>query len=236
MSDRSLDKGLTVLVVDDHRISREYTAAALRPMAANVKQAGSADEGLKAALHDLPELVCVDLELAGESGLDLIGRLLQRWPTDTPHPRVFVLSAERPSPDRLRAAGSAVAEFLLKPVEPQRLRALLRPTSGREASAAAEVLDADPGLHRLFRQELSVRLHDLDDCVSGGNLDGAAAILHQLIASCGICGVRGLEWLMRAMLKSCLEPNTSAGLARSYYSVWSAARTHLASEGRVAAA
>ena len=235
MSDRSSSRGLSVLVVDDHRISREYTAAALRAMAASVKQAGTADDALRVALHDRPELVCVDLDLAGESGLDLVRRLRDAWPAGSPHPRVFVLSAERPSPEQLRAAGPAVEEFLLKPVEPDRLRALLSMPSG-QGFATAEGPEAGPGLQRLFRRELSIRLSELDDCVSDGNRESAAGILHQLIASCGMCGERGLEWRMRAMLAACREQGTAAGLARSYYSVWTAASCHLASGGQVGSA
>jgi len=235
MSDRSSSRGLSVLVVDDHRISREYTAAALRSLAASVKQAGSAGEALRAALRDRPELICVDLDLAGESGLELIRRIRDSWPADTPHPLMFVLSAERPSPEQLRAAGFGVEGFLLKPVEPDRLRALLSMAFPQDF-ATAEVLERDPGLHRLFREELSVRLDELDECVSGGDRDGAAGILHQLIASCGLCGERGLEWRMRAMLAACREQTTTAGLARSYYSMWAAASCHLASGGRVESA
>ena len=122
MSDRSSSRGLSVLVVDDHRISREYTAAALRVLAASVKQAGSAGEALRTAMRDRPELICVDLDLAGESGLDLIRCIRESWPAGTPHPLMFVLSAERPSPEQLRVAGPGVEGFLLKPVEPDRLR------------------------------------------------------------------------------------------------------------------
>lgn len=235
MSDRSSSRGLSVLVVDDHRISREYTVAALRPLAARVKQAGSADEALRAALRDHPELIFVDLDLAGESGLDLIGRLRDSWPAGRPRPRIFALSAERASPERLRAAGAGIEAFLLKPVEAHRLRALLSPSSGPGA-APAEGMEADSELHRLFRQELRTRLLEIDDCVSGGDRNGAAAILHQLIASCGLCGERGLERRMRTMLAACREGDTAAGLARSYYAVWSAACCHLASAGRAGAA
>jgi CheY-like chemotaxis protein len=235
MSDRSLSRGLSVLVVDDHRISREYTVAALRPLAARVKQAGSVDEALRAALRDHPELIFVDLDLAGESGLDLIGRLRDSWPAGRPRPRVFVLSAERAPPDRLRAAEAGVEAFLLKPVEAHRLRALLSPSSG-PGFAPAEGTEADFELRRLFRQELHTRLLEIDNRVSGGDRVGAAAILHQLIGSCGLCGERGLERRMRAMLAACREGDTAAGLARSYYAVWSAARWHLASAGRAGTA
>jgi CheY-like chemotaxis protein len=226
MSDRSSPRGLSVLVVDDHRISREYTVAALRAMA---------DDALTAALRGRPKLICVDLDLAGESGLDLIRRVRDSWPAGVPHPRVFVLSAERPSPEQLRAAGPGVEGFLLKPVEPDRLRALLSPASGR-GFATAEGPEADARLLRLFRQELSMRLDELDECVSGGDREGAAGILHQLIASCGLCGARKLEWRMRAMLAACREQGAAARLARSYYSLWAAASCHLVSAGRVESA
>ena len=234
MRDPSRNQGPSVLVVDDHRISREYTVAALREIAASVKQADSAEAALQTALHFLPDVICMDIDLAGASGLELIERIRERWPLDAPHPRVFFLSAEQPSPEQLRLAGTAVERFLLKPVGPQQLRAILAPVSA--TVAAPGPLQPDPELRRLFRQELRHRLDELDCCISTGNLAAASALLHQLIASSGLCRERELEPRMRSMLSACREKSGPARLARSYYSMWVKARYYLDSAGSVGAA
>jgi CheY-like chemotaxis protein len=234
MSDPSRNQGPSVLVVDDHRISREYTVAALREIAASVKQAGSAEAALQTALRFLPDVICMDIDLAGASGLELIERIRECWPLDAPHPRVFALSAEQPSPEQLRLAGTAVERFLLKPVGLQQLRAILAPVS--PTVAAPGPLQPDPELRRLFRQELRYRLDELDRCISTGNLAAASALLHQLIASSGLCRERDLEPGMRSMLSACREKSGPARLARSYYSMWVKARYYLDSAGSVGSA
>jgi CheY-like chemotaxis protein len=226
MSDPSRSRGLAVLVVDDHRFSREYTAAALREMAGSVKQAESAVEALEAALHDLPDLIITDVDLAGDSGLDLIRHIRERWPAGRPLPRVVVLTAERPRPDQQFAVGSGVETFLVKPAEPEQLRHLLAPES-LPAVASSAPTNEDPELHRLFRRELLSRLDDLDDCISRRDLAAAGAILHQLIASSRLRGERGLASKMRALLAACRHHGAAAGIAGSYYSMWVGARYYL---------
>lgn len=197
-------------------------------MAGSVKQAESAAEALKAALHDLPDLIITDVELAGDSGLDLIRRIGERWPAGRPFPRVVVLTAERPTPAQLAAAGPGVETFLVKPVEPEQVRNLIAPGALPAVTASAPI-NRDPELHGLFRQELRSRLDELDECVSRGNLGEAGSILHQLIASSRLCGERDLASKMRAMLAACRGDGTAAGLAGSYYSMWVGARYYLES-------
>jgi len=234
MSDPSRNRGPSVLVVDDHRISREYTVAALREIAGTVKQAASAEEALQAALRFLPDLICMDIDLAGASGLELIERIRERWPLDTPHPRVFVLSAEQPSPEQLRVAGTGVERFLLKPVGPRQLRAILAPATASVAPRGP--VQPDPELRRLFRKELRQRLDELDRYISTGNLAAAGTLLHQLIASSALCRERELEPRMRGMLSACREKSGPARLAHSYYSMWVKARYYLDSTGSAGSA
>jgi CheY-like chemotaxis protein len=231
MGDRSQSGGLKVLVVDDHLISREFTAEALRDAGALVKQADSASAALQSALSHPPDLILMDIQLAGESGPEAIGRIRASWPAGLNFPRVIVLSAEPVSRGRLGAAGTAVEAVLQKPVSPRRLREILNST--REAEVPTETPPADPRLRDLFRRELRLRLSELDQRLAEGQPAHAAPILHQLIASTGFCGEPALESRMRAMLAECRHGGTAAGLARSFYSVWTAAAGYLDSGGRV---
>lgn len=221
MNEPSPARGPTVLVVDDHRFSREYTVAALRESAGSVKQAATAEAALQMALRHLPDLIVTDLDLSGESGLRLVRRIRRHWPTGHPRPRVVLLSAERPPEGRLRGAG--IERFLVKPVEPERLRALLAPESGPAVAAEAPT-DRDAVLRRLFRRELRRRLDEIDRLVAGGDVGAAGAILHQLIASSTLCGEQELGARMREMLAACRGRPRAARIARSYYAVRVSAR------------
>ena len=228
MSHQSGSRGPAVLVVDDHRFSREYTAAALRELAGSVKQAVSAAEALAAALHDLPDLIITDVELGGDSGFDLIRRLAEQWPAGRPLPRIVVLSAERLTPQQRSAAGPGVEAYLVKPIEPEQIRNLVVP--GTAAAPTPPLPDAgDPQLHRLFSRELRGRFDELDECISRRDLAAAGAILHQLIASCSFCGERRLASKMSALLAACRADDSAPALAASYYSVWAGARRCLES-------
>lgn len=233
MVDRSRSSGPKVLVVDDHLISREFTTAALRDAGALVKPAGSAAAALEAALSDPPDVIVMDVQLAGESGLEVIGRLQASWPAGMPFPRVFILSAEPISRDRLGVSGAAVEAVLQKPVSPRRLRELLIPGSAAGGVGSGESPWADSRLPELFRRELRVRLSELDRHLYEGRPSEVEATLHQLIASSGLCGESGLESGLRDMLAECRSGGTPAGLARGYYSVWTAAASYLESGGQL---
>ena len=232
MSDRSHSSGLKVLVVDDHLISREFTTAALRDAVAIVKQADSAAGALRAALSDPPDVIVMDIQLAGESGSEVIGRIQASWPANVAFPKVFILSAEPVSRDQLGPCGTAVAAVLLKPVPPRRLRELVVSERGSEA-AFGQTAPGDSRLRDLFRRELRVRLAELDQRLFEGKTADAVAILHQLIASSGLCGEPALASRMRAMLAECRSGGPAAGLARGYYSVWTAAACYLDSGGQL---
>lgn len=216
MNETSPSRGPTVLVVDDHRFSREYTVAALRESAGSVKQAASAEVALDSALRHLPDLIVTDLELSGRSGLDLVHDIRRHWPAGRPHPRVVVLSAERPAAEELRGAG--IERFLFKPVRPEQLRALLAPGSST-AVAAEQPPDHDAELRSLFRRELRSQLDEIDRHVAGGQVGAAGAILHQLIASSTLCGELELAARMRDMLAACRGRLRAARVARSYHAV-----------------
>lgn len=218
-------RGPSVLVVDDHRFSREYTVAALRESAGTVKQASTAEEALRMALRHLPDLIVTDLELSGRSGLDLVRLIRRRWPAGRPVPRVVVLSAERPTAAQLRGVGAE--QCLVKPVEAERLRALLTAGSGA-AGAAVATANRDAELRRLFRRELRCRLDEIDSLVASGRIAAAGAILHQLIASSTLCGEHELAAGMRGMLAACRGRLRAARVAQSYYAVRVSARRCLA--------
>ncbi|HKO55584.1 MAG TPA: response regulator transcription factor [Thermoanaerobaculia bacterium] len=91
-----------IVIVDDHPVVREGLVAALRGVEV-LGAFGSADEALRARLR--PDVVLLDLELPGTSGLDAIPRF------DAP---VVVLTAYGSDEDIDRALAAGAKGYLLK--------------------------------------------------------------------------------------------------------------------------
>lgn len=98
----------TILIIDDDLDVRLVLVELLRSLGYRLIEAADGAEAL-AGLEQQPDLAIVDCELAGESGLDVAGRLLDRRPELS---IVFATgySAARSLDPRLRAA-----PFLRKP-------------------------------------------------------------------------------------------------------------------------
>lgn len=97
------------MVVDDHPIVREGLVAALEGKG-GVEIAGafgSAEEAIASITRLKPEVVVLDLELPGMSGLDAIARLRD-------HAAIVVLTAYESEEDIERALGSGAKGYLLK--------------------------------------------------------------------------------------------------------------------------
>ncbi|MGZ7041282.1 MAG: response regulator [Thermoanaerobaculia bacterium] len=98
-----------VMVVDDHPIVREGLVAALDGKG-GIEIAGafgSAEEAIASITRLKPEVVVLDLELPGMSGLDAIVRLRD-------HAAIVVLTAYESEEDIERALGSGAKGYLLK--------------------------------------------------------------------------------------------------------------------------
>jgi two-component system, LytTR family, response regulator len=108
-----------VLIVDDEPPARERLRQLLaaHPEVQLVGMAGSAEAALQRlatlAPEQQPELVLLDIQMPGQSGLDLAAS----WPE--PRPAIVFVSAYEQF--ALQAFAVAASDYLLKPVEPERL-------------------------------------------------------------------------------------------------------------------
>jgi len=218
---RARTQSLKVLVVDDHEISLRSTVAALREFAGSVKQASTLPGALSLALEWLPDAVCTDLDLGGDSGLALIRALREQWPADLPQPNIVAISGELCPAVISALTEMGVHRMLVKPVEPGELRSALRSHSGRAAAT-----ESASSLDGLFERELQRRLPQLDHAISSFDLQGAAHILHQLVASSAICGCRVLEGRLRELYAACRSEAPTADLAAAYFGALRAVVDH----------
>jgi DNA-binding NarL/FixJ family response regulator len=101
-----------IVVVDDHPIVRQGLVATLEdePDFKVVGTAGSAEEALELVGRLSPEVVLLDLELPGLSGLEAIPRIIQTSPVT----RVLVFTAYDTEERVLSAVRSGARGYLLK--------------------------------------------------------------------------------------------------------------------------
>ena len=119
MSDRSPERPASgserILLVEDERAIRRLATTILEREGYTVLAASDADRAWGAAgdLAEAPRLVISDLVLPDRNGLELVGRLRERWP-DLP---ALLVSGH---PERAEALPDGVS-FLAKPFGPAEL-------------------------------------------------------------------------------------------------------------------
>jgi DNA-binding NarL/FixJ family response regulator len=133
----------SVLVVDDHPLTREALASLLRGHGFEV--AGVASDGAEAIaaagrLH--PDIVLLDLAMPGLDGLTALPHLREA----APGCEVVVLTASGTEENLLSAIRAGAAGYLLKTEPPQRIASFL------EAVADGEAALSGPVARRLLEQ------------------------------------------------------------------------------------
>lgn len=114
--------GCRIWCVDDDPLVCEATRTLLERWECRVDFAGIPDEALSAANADeIPELLLLDVRMGAHDGLTLVQQLVEHWQRE---PRVILVTAET-DPVLREHARDLGWGFLLKPVRPPALRALV---------------------------------------------------------------------------------------------------------------
>jgi two-component system nitrate/nitrite response regulator NarL len=167
----------TVLVVDDHPLFRKGVVQLLAMDAgiAVVGEAGTKAEALRLAAQHDPDLILLDLNLKGESGLDILAALKE----EDPSRRIVMLTVSDAPEDLIGAIRAGADGYLLKDMEPEELLGRVREAlagttvigdalAGRLASALRqEAQDGSRGRGRDLR-ELTEREQAVLRCVADG--------------------------------------------------------------------
>lgn len=124
MSKQQESPPLRVMLVDDHALVRSAVRQALTaPDIEVVGEASSADEALLLAPELRPDILLLDINLAGSDGLHVLRELRPRLP-DT---KIVMLTVSAERRDLLDAVREGAAGFLTKDLNPD---ALLRAVRG----------------------------------------------------------------------------------------------------------
>jgi DNA-binding NarL/FixJ family response regulator len=109
---------ITVMVVDDHPLVR--TAVATAVSGSNVEvvgHAGSAEEALELAPRLQPDVLLLDIALAGISGIQLVRELAPRLPRT----KIVMLTVSASERDVLDAIRNGASGYLTKEIDPAAL-------------------------------------------------------------------------------------------------------------------
>ena len=111
----------TVLLVEDDQTLRRVMRAQFRAWDFDVTEAGSGEEALGVLSESPPDLVVLDLGLPGIDGIETI-RYVRTFSTVP----VLVLTVRDALADKIAALESGADDYVLKPFEPEELRARAR--------------------------------------------------------------------------------------------------------------
>ena len=166
-----MNERIRVLVVDDHPLFRQGVVQSLNtaPDINVIGQASSGEEALAIAGELMPDIVLLDMSMAGWDGLTTT----QKIATVCPATGVVILTASEDRDTLLAAFKAGARAYVLKGVAAQELISVVRAVAGGEVyvspSLAAEILVAmnrHPAPDPL--QELTAREHEILGFIGAG--------------------------------------------------------------------
>ena len=200
---------LRVMLVDDHALVRSAVRGALdAPDIEVVAEASSAEAALDEALRARPDVLLLDVDMPGMSGLQLIRELRPRLP-DT---QIVMLSVSGDDRNVLEAMRHGAAGYLTKDLGPEALQRAVRGlrkgdlamsrrmaarTLKRFIEGGSAVAAADSALSALSSRELQV-LGNLADGLTDREIADALVISPRTVESHVSSILRKLEVRNRA--------------------------------------
>jgi serine phosphatase RsbU (regulator of sigma subunit)/CheY-like chemotaxis protein/anti-sigma regulatory factor (Ser/Thr protein kinase) len=112
----------TILLVDDHRESLAALRAVLEPLGESLVLAESGEQALRALLHIECSVILLDVRMAGMDGLQT-ARIIRSRPGTRHIPIIFMTAGSGELEEITRAYESGAVDYVVKPFEPEILRA-----------------------------------------------------------------------------------------------------------------
>lgn len=214
---------MRILIADDTEIVRMYLAEAVAAQGWQSERVADGELALARAVAARFDLLLLDVRMPGLFGDLVLARLRARPDACSRTAPAIALSSEM-DPETaatLRAAGFAAA--LGKPVPGAQLVATMRQILGLTplvAAAPAAPLAALAGLpllddqralqalgkpalveslRALFSRELELREAEFQTASAAGQVARMRELIHQLLASCALCGATRLEASLKAL-------------------------------------
>ncbi len=122
----------TILVVDDEPQIRRVMLTTLTSHGYSVVEAGSGEEALEKLRAEGPDLILLDVNMPGISGLDTCAEI--RTSSDVPIIMLTIRNSER---DKVQALDAGADDYVVKPFGVQELMARIRAALRRSAPGEA---------------------------------------------------------------------------------------------------
>ncbi len=153
---------MNILLVDDEATVREPLTLFLRELGHQVRAAASGEEALWLLQEAPAELVVTDLKMPGLSGIELLRRVRERWPTS----EVVLVTGYGTMDDAVEALRLGAYDFLVKPVRLARLELLVahcdeRIRFSRDNRELREVVERLRELNQRKEKFISLANHEL---------------------------------------------------------------------------
>jgi PAS domain S-box-containing protein len=184
-------RGDAVLVIDDDPGSREVLSQFLAKKGFRVEVAAGGEEGLALARKLRPLAITLDVVMPGMDGWAVLGAL-KADPDLADIPVVMLTMVD----DLNKGFQLGAADYLVKPVDPGRLTAVLRRHRGEPSARRVLVVDDDPNLRRRLRGLLEKDGWAVDEAADGREaLDRLAARPSLVLLDLLMPVVDGFEFL-----------------------------------------
>ena len=170
------DVGKTILIIDDEELMREALKVILDAEGYTVLESSNGEEGLRAAMNRLPDLVLCDIEMPGLDGFEVLNAFREN-PSTAGVPFVFLSGRNKPT-DTRKGMELGADDFLTKPFESKELLGTVRTRISRKEQ---EIAQAEKKLEKL-RMNISTSVpHELRTPLTG--ILGFAQILKEQAGS-----------------------------------------------------
>lgn len=151
-----------VLVVDDDRVTRDLTAGILRREGFGVRTAGGGEEALVIAAKEPPDVITLDVMMAGMDGWTVLARL-KADPKLSAIPVIMLTIVD----DKKLGFALGASDFLTKPIERDRLVAVVRKYRAKQRPGHVLVVDDDEGIRAMLRSMLNKEGWEVTEAENG---------------------------------------------------------------------
>jgi two-component system, NtrC family, response regulator AlgB len=184
---------LHVLVIDDERNIRQTLGMCLEGFGCNVEQVATGAAALEALRREAFDLAFCDLKLGGDSGLDLLPRLVG----ERPGLDVVIITAYATVDTAVEAMRRGAKDYLPKPFTPPQIRHLVERARDRralsrrvgdlearleEAAPEARLDTASPRMQAVLEVVARAASHDVAVLLRGENGTGKGVLARALHA------------------------------------------------------
>ena len=125
-------KGARILVVDDEPGIRRTLRAYLSEHGYNTSAVASGEEAVEAVANQRPDVVLLDLAMAGMGGLEACRQIRARWSMP-----IIVVSVKSQEREKVEALDAGADDYITKPFGPEELLARIRVALRHRAGVAS---------------------------------------------------------------------------------------------------